>query len=381
MAGSRASVRVGELVEPLRERRPGYPRGMHTRALGDAGLAVSAVGLGGMYLSIDGRPAESDAVRTIHAALDAGVTLVDTADVYCLDDGDIGHNERLIARALREKPGAGVVVATKGGLERPSGAWTRNARPSAPAPGLRAQPRRRSASSASTSTSSTRPTPSVPLADSVGELARLRAEGKIAHVGLSNVSVREIERGARASSRSSAFRTGGTRGTARPETDGVLAHCTKRGHRLPPVLALRRRERRALARERRTARGRGEAARRVAAPARPRVDAREEPRGHPHPGRAAGREHRRLCERSRREALGGRRGRGGRGVLELTLPSQPVEIKRTPLAFRRSTRPRRAGARRSCGSRGTACSRRPRARGRRPAPGNRLGRRAQSPAA
>src|ERR1700679_1434562 len=102
---------------------------MKTRALGSSGLTVSAVGLGGMYLSINDRPAESDAVRTIHAALDAGITLIDTADVYCLDHRDIGHNERVIARALREKPGAHAVVATQGGLERPNGAWTRNARP------------------------------------------------------------------------------------------------------------------------------------------------------------------------------------------------------------------------------------------------------------
>ena len=95
---------------------------MKTRALGSSGLTVGAVGLGCMYMSIHDRPGEDDAVRTIHAAIDAGVSLLDTADVYCLDHRDIGHSERLIARALREKPGASVVVATKGGLERPNGA-------------------------------------------------------------------------------------------------------------------------------------------------------------------------------------------------------------------------------------------------------------------
>src|SRR5581483_12069066 len=101
-------------------------RRMKTRVLGASGLEVSAVGLGGMYMSIQGRPSDDDGVRTIHAAIDAGVTLIDTADVYCLDHRDIGHNERLIARALREKRAPSVVVATKGGLERPRGAWTRN---------------------------------------------------------------------------------------------------------------------------------------------------------------------------------------------------------------------------------------------------------------
>src|SRR5882672_10992676 len=103
---------------------------MKVRTLGASGLPVSAVGMGGMYLSINDRPSEDDAVRTLHAALDTGVTLLDTADVYCIDHRDIGHNERLIARALRERKGASVVVATKGGLERPNGAWTRNGRPS-----------------------------------------------------------------------------------------------------------------------------------------------------------------------------------------------------------------------------------------------------------
>src|SRR5580692_572783 len=159
---------------------------MKTRPLGSSGLTVGAVGLGGMYLSIRDRPSEDDAVRTIHAALDAGITLIDTADVYCLDQRDIGHNERLIARALREKPHANVVVATKGGLERPSGSWTRNARPVH----LR-EACERSLKALGVSRIDVyqlhAPDPSVPLADSVGELAKLRAEGKIAHVALSNV--------------------------------------------------------------------------------------------------------------------------------------------------------------------------------------------------
>src|ERR1700722_1876008 len=102
---------------------------MNERPLGSSGLTVGAVGLGCMYLSIRERPSEDEAVRTIHAALDAGVTLLDTADVYCIDQRDIGHNERLIAQALHERSRASIVVATKGGLERPNGAWTRNARP------------------------------------------------------------------------------------------------------------------------------------------------------------------------------------------------------------------------------------------------------------
>ena len=79
---------------------------MEHRELGESGLKVSAIGLGGMPLSIDGRPTEAEAIRVIHASLDAGVTFIDTADVYCLDHSVIGHNERLIAKALRVRSGS-----------------------------------------------------------------------------------------------------------------------------------------------------------------------------------------------------------------------------------------------------------------------------------
>src|SRR5512142_817203 len=71
---------------------------MQTRTIGP--VTVSAIGLGGMPMSIEGRPDEARSVRTIHAALDAGVTLIDTADAYHLEAGETGHNERLIAKAL-----------------------------------------------------------------------------------------------------------------------------------------------------------------------------------------------------------------------------------------------------------------------------------------
>jgi aryl-alcohol dehydrogenase-like predicted oxidoreductase len=200
---------------------------MKTRALGESGLAVGCVGLGGMYMSIRDRPSEDDAVKTIHAALDAGATLIDTADVYCLDDRDIGHNERLIARALREKKHARVVVATKGGLERPRGAWTRNARPA----------HLRSACEASLKALGVdridvyqlhAPDPDVRFEDSVGELAKLRAEGKIAHVGLSNVNISEIDR-ARKIAPIVSVQNRWNPTHRGPESDGVLDYCTKNG--------------------------------------------------------------------------------------------------------------------------------------------------------
>jgi aryl-alcohol dehydrogenase-like predicted oxidoreductase len=167
---------------------------MRTIPLGPGAAGVSVIGFGGMPLSIAGRPEEPPAIRTLHAALDAGVSLIDTANVYCLDDDDIGHNERLIAKALGSWRGdrAGVIVATKGGLTRPRGSWERDGRPE----------RLRSACDASLKALGvTRidlyqlhaPDSAVPFADTIGALAELRAEGKIRWVGLSNVSVEEID--------------------------------------------------------------------------------------------------------------------------------------------------------------------------------------------
>jgi len=88
---------------------------MQSRELGD--VRVSSIGLGGLPMSVEGRPDAARSIATIHAALDAGITLIDTADAYQVGTDDIGHNERLIARAL---VGYGadtshVLVATKGG--------------------------------------------------------------------------------------------------------------------------------------------------------------------------------------------------------------------------------------------------------------------------
>jgi histidinol-phosphate phosphatase family protein len=95
------------------------------------GPVVPAVGLGAMRLSTAGRPARRDAIAVVHAALDAGARLIDTADVYAIDEADLHHNEGLIAEALRTWEGdtATVVVATKGGLGRRGPRWFPSGRP------------------------------------------------------------------------------------------------------------------------------------------------------------------------------------------------------------------------------------------------------------
>ena len=194
------------------------------RALGP--FSVFPVGLGGMYMSITDRPDEAQSIATIRAALDAGVTLIDTADVYCLDQSDIGHNERLIAKALEGRR-EGVVIATKGGLERPKGAWTSNGKPA----------HLRKACEASLVALGVdaidvyqlhAPDHSVRYGDTITTLAKLREEGKIKNVGLSNVSVQEIE-GALGLVPIVSVQNRWNPRHRTPERDGVLACCEKHG--------------------------------------------------------------------------------------------------------------------------------------------------------
>jgi aryl-alcohol dehydrogenase-like predicted oxidoreductase len=83
------------------------------------------LGLGCMRLSTSRDRDDQRAAAVIRAALDAGITLLDTADSYCFDDADRGHNERLIAGAIAEWGGdrSSITVATKGGLRRPGSEW------------------------------------------------------------------------------------------------------------------------------------------------------------------------------------------------------------------------------------------------------------------
>jgi aryl-alcohol dehydrogenase-like predicted oxidoreductase len=166
---------------------------MKTRRLGD--LDVSAIGLGAMPMSIEGRPDEERSIRTIHAALDAGVSLIDTADAYHLHTGEAGHNERLISKALRSWSGdtSGVLVATKGGHLRPGdGSWYVDGSPEY----------LRKAADASLIALGVdviglyqfhRPDPAVPYEDSIGAVKELQEAGKVRLVGISNANLEQID--------------------------------------------------------------------------------------------------------------------------------------------------------------------------------------------
>jgi aryl-alcohol dehydrogenase-like predicted oxidoreductase len=166
---------------------------MQSRRLGDT--TVGAIGLGGMPMSIEGRPDEQRSIATIHAALDAGVTLIDTADAYHRDAGEVGHNESLIAKALASYGGdtSEVIVATKGGHLRPGdGAWTLNGRPDYLAQACEASLKRLGVDAIGLYQFH-RPDPSVPYAESVGAIRDLLDAGKIVRAGISNANPEQIK--------------------------------------------------------------------------------------------------------------------------------------------------------------------------------------------
>ncbi len=164
------------------------------RRLGPDAPTVGPVGYGCMALSFRERPSETDAIRVIHAVLDRGVTLLDTADVYTPDRNDLGHNERLVAKALRAWNGShtGVVVATKGGYTLANEGLVPNGRPAH----LR-QACERSLKALGVEAIDLyqfhTPDPTVPIAESICALRMLRDEGKIRWIGLSNVTLVELE--------------------------------------------------------------------------------------------------------------------------------------------------------------------------------------------
>jgi aryl-alcohol dehydrogenase-like predicted oxidoreductase len=166
---------------------------MQQRPIGNR--TVSAIGLGEMPLSIEGRPDRRQAVATIHASLDSGVTIIDTADAYSLGVQEHGHGEELVAEALAAYGGPTdeVLVATKGGHRRPGdGSWTIHGDPHYIKEACEASLKRLGVDAIGLYQYH-RPDPKVPWADSVGALADLLDEGKILMAGVSNASVAQID--------------------------------------------------------------------------------------------------------------------------------------------------------------------------------------------
>jgi aryl-alcohol dehydrogenase-like predicted oxidoreductase len=198
------------------------------RPFGPTGASLPPIGLGGMPLSVAGRPGDAVAERVITTALDAGIRLIDTADVYCLDHTELGHNERRIAEAIRQWGGRDTVrVATKGGCTRPDGRWGVDGRPA----------RLEAACVASLRALGTEqiwlyqlhaPDPKVAFADQIGALARLRESGKIAHIGLSNITADQL-RAAHAITPVASVQQRLSPHHTRPFTDGLHDACAAIG--------------------------------------------------------------------------------------------------------------------------------------------------------
>ncbi len=157
-----------------------------------ADLKVNRLGFGAMRITGRGvwgdPPDVAAAVRVLQRAVRLGVTFIDTADSYGPE-----VSENLIARALHPYL-PDIVIATKGGLVRPrADAWDRDARPEHLRQACEASLQRLRRERIDLYQLHA-PDPEVPLEDSIGELVRLQSEGKIRHIGVSNVSVRELER-------------------------------------------------------------------------------------------------------------------------------------------------------------------------------------------
>lgn len=166
---------------------------MADRSIGD--VSVYPIGLGGMQLSLEDRPDRQQAIATVHAALDAGVTLIDTADAYHWHPDEVGHNESLIAEALAAyglETDQKVLVATKGGHLRPGdGSWTVDGSPQHLRQACE-QSLRRLRVDAIGLYQFHRPDPRVDYADSIGVLRDLLDEGKIRMAGISNANPAQI---------------------------------------------------------------------------------------------------------------------------------------------------------------------------------------------
>ena len=166
---------------------------MRTRRLGTNGPEVSAIGLGCMGMSDLYGPADRDeSIATIHAALDAGIDLLDTGDFY-----GMGHNELLIGEAIRDRPREDFLLSVKFGAQRgPDGAWL----------GYDASPPAVKTALAYTLTRlgtdhvdvyrPARLDPDVPIEETVGAIAELVEAGYVRHIGLSEVGADTIRRAA-----------------------------------------------------------------------------------------------------------------------------------------------------------------------------------------
>lgn len=203
---------------------------MESKQLGGTSISISAIGLGGMQLSLSSRPSETDAIAVIHRALDLGVTLIDTADSYCKDETDKHHNERLIHKALQQYEGetSQVIVATKGGLMRPNGDWTRNGNPDHLRQAMQESFKALGGEKPIDLWQYHAPDPNYAIKESLTPAREAVQAGLIRYVGVSNFSVAQIQQAQEVVDVVS-VQNQYNPWQRQPEVGGVLEYCEKAG--------------------------------------------------------------------------------------------------------------------------------------------------------
>lgn len=203
---------------------------METTQLGKSGVSTSAIGLGGMPMSVYERPTESQSINVIHRALDLGITFIDTADSYCKDESDKHHNERLIHKALQTYTGdtSNVIVATKGGLMRPNQSWTRNGNPEHLRETIRVSFETFGGDKPIDIWQYHSPDPDYTIEASLTPAKEAQEAGMINKIGVSNFSVEQINQ-ARDVVDIVSVQNQYSPWQRQPEIDGVLEYCENEG--------------------------------------------------------------------------------------------------------------------------------------------------------
>jgi len=170
------------------------------------------------------------AIAVLIQAIDAGITFIDTADAYCIDETDKHHNERLIAKALSgfASDVKNLVIATKGGFIRPSRQWVRNSHPGHLRDTIRESYLALGGKRPISLWQHHAPDPEVPVEVSLAVAATAVKEGLIRHVGVSNYSVPLIER-ARNVIEIVSVQNQYSPWHRKPEADGVISYCEREG--------------------------------------------------------------------------------------------------------------------------------------------------------